>query len=98
MKSLSAQVREQRRLAKAAETLRNSGHKRDYVDPDNKQQAAQFVCDMLLELRNIAHSAHLPQLTYFLEMAFYEAFEQASKPHSNKGKQEPSAKQMRAPG
>lgn len=43
------------------------------------KQTAQYIADLLLELRSMARGAQLPHLAYFLEMAFYEAFNQANK-------------------
>ncbi len=43
------------------------------------EATAQYIADLLLELRNMARGANLPHLAYFLEMAFYEAFNQAHK-------------------
>jgi hypothetical protein len=39
-----------------------------------RRQAAAYVCDMLLELRQLAGAAGLRHLTYLLELAIYEAF------------------------
>jgi hypothetical protein len=43
-----------------------------------KREAAAYISDMLLELRGLSQKAQLRHLTYFLEMAFYEAFQTAN--------------------
>jgi hypothetical protein len=42
-------------------------------------EMAQYIADMLLELRNMARSAGLPTLLGLLELSFYEAFSIANK-------------------
>ena len=45
----------------------------------NPREAAQFISDMSLELRNLAKANHLLTLQGLLEVAYYEAFSAASK-------------------
>ena len=42
-------------------------------------EMAQYIADMLLELRNMAKSANLPTLLGLLELSFCEAFSIANK-------------------
>ena len=41
------------------------------------KEAAQYITEMLLELRNMAKAARLKQLLGLLELAYYEAFNSA---------------------
>jgi hypothetical protein len=43
------------------------------------RQAATYIADMLLELRNIAKAEELTQLQQYLELSYYEAFSAASR-------------------
>jgi hypothetical protein len=45
----------------------------------NVRETAQYIADMMLELRNIAKSAELKTLQGLLEVSFYEAFSVANK-------------------
>ena len=45
--------------------------------PSDPAEAAQYIADMTLELRNLAKSAELPFLAYLLEMAFTEALDRS---------------------
>jgi len=46
---------------------------------DTQRDTAQYITDMVLELRNLARSAELKTLSGLLEIAFYEAFSLANK-------------------
>ena len=46
---------------------------------NNPRETAQYIADMVLELRNMAKSAELVTLQGLLEVAFYEAFTVANK-------------------
>lgn len=46
-----------------------------------QQSVAQYVADMVLELRNMAKSAKLPSVMVPLEFAYYEAYSAANKVH-----------------
>jgi hypothetical protein len=46
---------------------------------DVQRETAQYITDMVLELRNLARSAELKTLSGLLEIAFYEAFSLANK-------------------
>jgi hypothetical protein len=43
------------------------------------KETAQYIADMLLELRNLAKSAGLKNLQGFLEVSYYEAFSSANR-------------------
>lgn len=45
----------------------------------NLRETAQYIADMVLELRNIAKSVDLTTLQGLLEVSFYEAFSAANK-------------------
>ena len=54
--------------------------KKSILPPDNRQrETAQYIADMILELRNMAKSAQLYQVMVPLEYAYYEAFSVANK-------------------
>ncbi len=46
---------------------------------DTQRETAQYITDMVLELRNLARTAELKTLSGLLEIAFYEAFSLANK-------------------
>jgi len=46
---------------------------------DSQKETAQYITDMVLELRNLARTAELKTLAGLLEIAFYEAFSLANK-------------------
>jgi hypothetical protein len=46
---------------------------------DSQRETAQYITDMVLELRNLARSSELKTLSGLLEIAFYEAFSLANK-------------------
>ena len=48
------------------------------VKPDNRE-TAQYIADMMLELRNMAKFAQMKTLQGLLEVSFYEAFTVANK-------------------
>lgn len=56
------------------------------------QQAARFIADMALELRNIANRAGLGVLTQILEMAFIEALDVSNRPKASTRRPLPLAK------
>ncbi len=43
------------------------------------RETAQYIADMVLELRNMAKSAEMKTLQGFLEVSFYEAFSVANR-------------------
>ncbi len=43
----------------------------------DKAETAAYISDVVLQLRNMAKSADLKFLVYFLEMSFQEAFSQS---------------------
>lgn len=45
----------------------------------SQKETAQYITDMVLELRNLARTAELKTLSGLLEIAFYEAFSLANK-------------------
>ena len=54
--------------------------KKSALPPDKRQrETAQYIADMILELRNMAKSAQLYQVMVPLEYAYYEAFSVANK-------------------
>jgi hypothetical protein len=54
----------------------------------NTREAAQYIADMVMELRNLAKAEKLFALREFLEIAYYEAFMQAHKTEVPPGEQE----------
>lgn len=52
------------------------------------QEAAQYIADMVMELRNLAKAEKLHALREYLEVAYYEAFMQAHKTEVPPGEQE----------
>ncbi len=46
---------------------------------ENQREVAQYVADMILELRNMAKSAKLYKIMVPLEFAYYEAFSVANR-------------------
>lgn len=48
--------------------------------PIEARQAAQYIAEMILELRNIAKSANFKALQGLLEVSYYEAFSAAHPP------------------
>ena len=54
----------------------------------NPQDAAQYIADMVMELRNLAKAEKLHALREYLEVAYYEAFMQAHKTEVPPGEQE----------
>ena len=45
----------------------------------SRHEAAAYIADMTLQMRNMARDADLQFLNYLLEMAFQEAFMQSEK-------------------
>lgn len=54
----------------------------------NPRDAAQYIADMVMELRNLAKAEKLHALREYLEVAYYEAFMQAHKTEVPPGEQE----------
>jgi len=54
----------------------------------NKVETAAYISDVVLQLRNMAKSADLKFLVYFLEMAFQEAFSQSTQEKNKEPKKE----------
>ncbi|WP_373504511.1 hypothetical protein [Aestuariivirga sp.] len=48
-------------------------------EPGRQRETAQYLADMILELRNLARSAKLYQVMVPLEYSYYEAFAVANK-------------------
>lgn len=46
---------------------------------ENQREIAQYIADMILELRNMARSAKLYKIMVPLEFAYYEAFSVANR-------------------
>lgn len=57
----------------------NTGDKRNLGAEISAKQTAQYIADMLLELRNMAKTAGLKNLQGFLEVSYYEAFSSANR-------------------
>ncbi len=45
----------------------------------DRRETAQYICDMVLELRNLAKAVEIKSLQDMLELCFYEAFATANK-------------------
>ena len=76
---LAAKPLEADLLKEAKTELRQHNRAHSIAGKASAHQTAQYIADMLLELRNMSRAADLNELTYFLEMAFYEAFDQSNK-------------------
>jgi hypothetical protein len=61
------------------DNTRNTNKKDGIGDPLRQRETAQYVADMILELRNLAKSARLYQVMVPLEYAYYEAFAAANR-------------------
>lgn len=57
----------------------NNSVSKDPPKEIQEREMAQYIADMLLELRNMARSAGLPTLLGLLELSFCEAFSIANK-------------------
>ena len=57
----------------------NDGISREPSKDAQVREMAQYIADMLLEMRNMARSAGLPTLLGLLELTFCEAFSIANK-------------------
>ena len=57
----------------------NDSNTKDSAKDTQERQLAQYIADMLLELRNMAKSAGLTTLLGLLELSFCEAFSIANK-------------------
>ena len=57
----------------------NDANSKDPSKDTQEREMAQYIADMLLELRNMARSAGLPTLLGLLELSFCEAFSIANK-------------------
>lgn len=62
-----------------AERDGSSGPQASESPSANALDIAQYECDVLLQLRDLARRAELKFLAYLLEMAFEEAFSQANR-------------------
>lgn len=51
----------------------------DAADAQRSRETAQYISDMILELRNMAKAAKLFQIMVPLEYAYYEAFSVANR-------------------
>ena len=78
-RNLANKPRETALLSQAKSELKQSRRAHSIAGKATAKQTAQYIADMLLELRNMSRQAGLVQLTYYLEMAFYEAFDQSNK-------------------
>ncbi len=58
------------------------------LTPTRSTEAAQYIADLVLELRNLAKAEKLDALRGYLELAYYEAFMQAHKSEVPPGEQE----------
>lgn len=56
---------------------RSETNKSNYRDSSNPSETAQYIADMLLELRNLAKAADLKPLQGLLELGYYEAYSTA---------------------
>lgn len=61
-----------------SEPSRNAGTPPDRGLEDRQQAVAQYISDMILELRNMAKSVKLAKVMVPLEFAYYEAFAAAN--------------------
>ena len=70
-------------MALNSETMRsykqNSGVENTQKAKLDMRQTAQYVADMVLELRNMAKAVELKTLQGLLEVTFYEAFSSANR-------------------
>ena len=57
----------------------NDANNKESSKHTQEREMAQYIADMLLELRNMARSAGLPTLLGLLELSFCEAFSIANK-------------------
>jgi hypothetical protein len=65
--------------ATADEALMTVGLSRSNQKEIRERELAQYIADMLLEMRNMAKSAGLPTLLGLLEITYCEAFSIANK-------------------
>ena len=61
------------------EAYMNDGISKESSKDAQEREMAQYIADMLLEMRNMARSAGLPTLLGLLELSFCEAFSIANK-------------------
>lgn len=64
---------------KGSEKIDNASSGRTAVYSDQQRETAQYVADMVLELRNMAKAVRLFNVTVPLEYAYYEAFSVANR-------------------
>lgn len=57
----------------------SAGNKNQFKKKADPRETAQYIADMVLELRNMAKAADLKTLQGLLEVSFYEAFSAANK-------------------
>ncbi len=58
---------------------KNSGNSKLSKTKTNARETAQYIADMILELRNMAKGAEMTTLQGLLEVSFYEAFSAANR-------------------
>lgn len=75
-------------LAEAAKTAKSL--------PDRQRETAEYLADMILELRNLARSVQLHAVMVPLEFAYYEAFGAANRVEVPPGEAERIRKLARA--
>jgi hypothetical protein len=61
------------------EIVRNTARTGKLGLPDRQRETAQYISDMILELRNLAKAAKLYPVMVPLEYAYYEAFGAANR-------------------
>lgn len=67
------------------------GHSRAHSNQSKKldrKETAQYIADMVLELRNLAKAVEIKSLQDLLELCFYEAFATANKVNIPEGELE----------
>lgn len=62
----------------ARNVLNNSNGDGGVERAERQKEASQYICDMILELRNMAKANQLFQVMVPLEYAYYEAFSAAN--------------------
>jgi hypothetical protein len=68
----------------------------NHKDTPDTRETAQYIADMVLELRNMAKSLEMKTLQGLLEVSFYEAFSVANKVVIPEGEAEHLRKLSRA--
>ena len=57
----------------------HSRNKNNQIKKLDRKETAQYIADMVLELRNLAKAVEIKPLQDLLELCFYEAFATANK-------------------